>query len=115
MRSTRRIPLTAALAATATVATGLIATAASAAPSVCPVGYLCLVPTIGSTALVPEGTGASFVPSLVVREVTNHTRLTYCVTGTISFALRAGGDLVRPDTVSEVAPAVRSLCLPGAH
>ncbi|WP_180303957.1 hypothetical protein [Streptomyces sp. JV178] len=71
----------------------------------CPVGYLCLQPQSGSrTVLVRQGERASFSPALRVAEVTNSTRVTYCVTGDFSYPLGAGRTQSRESSVVSVAP-----------
>lgn len=84
---------------------GGAAAAEDEAVVICQTGYVCLQPLLGTQpVLVKEGERATFNPALQVTEVTNMTRVTYCVTGGLSYGLPPGGTQTWDSSVNTVGP-----------
>ncbi|MEQ4724745.1 HTH domain-containing protein [Nonomuraea sp. B19D2] len=84
------------------------AAATSQAAAVCPTGYLCLQPSASSArpVLVKEGDSRTFSGGLKVTQVSNQTRVAYCVTSTpYNYALSSRQSATRAHTVLSVRPA----------
>ena len=112
MTRTRRAFAVTLAAATASVAIGLPARADGGphtTAALCAFGYVCIQPATGSTPVrVPQGSSRQFPGGLKATSITNLTTLTYCVTGSLNFALASGATRNQQLTVNSVAP------LPGA-
>jgi hypothetical protein len=104
----RRLVLAGTLAMAGSFAIGpTTAQAASAtASSICPAGYVCLVPSPGGSVIqVKEGDSRKFAPAVKVSSLANETRLNYCVSGNVNFSLPSGAVLVTPRvTIVSVTP-----------
>ena len=120
-RTRRALAVTLAAVATtvaATVATALPAragggpdTTGSDTTAACVVGYLCIQPARGTTPiLVKEGESQEFKGGLAASSLTNLTKVTYCVSGSLNFGIASGATINRLTTVTAVAPT-RGACL----
>lgn len=104
-RLRRVVSLGAVLAMALGTGVGGAAAAEDEAVVLCPTGYVCLQPLLGTQpVLVKEGERATFNPALQVTEVTNMTRVTYCVTGGLSYGLPPGGTQTWDSSVNTVGP-----------
>jgi hypothetical protein len=54
--------------------------------------------------LVKEGETRRFPGGLAAASLTNFTKVTYCVTGSLNFAIPSGASINRLTTVTAVAP-----------
>lgn len=101
----RRILAAAAIAGASLVAAPAASGAApTAIPPACSTGYVCVQTDGGSVVRVPAGESLDFDPALQIDWITNQTRLDYCVAGSPSFLLPAGGTSNRDQTVTAVGP-----------
>ncbi|MDX3645502.1 hypothetical protein [Streptomyces sp. MB09-02B] len=101
----------AALAVALGTGVGGAAAAEDEAVVTCQYGYVCLQPLLGARpVMVKEGERATFNPALQVTEVTNMTRVAYCVGGGLSYALPPGGTQTWDSSVFTVGP----MPVPGA-
>lgn len=79
----------------------------------CPVGYVCLQPLLGSQpVLVKEGDRATYSPALQVTEVTNNTNTGYCIGGSLSYPLGPRQTQTWDHGVNFVTPAPGSSFCP---
>jgi hypothetical protein len=98
---TRTLVVTA-LAATAALAPAAAASAASTIP--CASGYVCVGFLKGTIVSVPEGQSASFPTGPTMAGIVNQTKTSYCVAGNPNFALGAGSEILRTQTITGFGP-----------
>ena len=104
---TKRALIVSAFAATAAIAPAVPAAAAAAIP--CPFGYVCMALPQGTIIAVPEGQSKTFPGGVTMAGITNQTKISYCVNGSLNFALGAGAEVIRTQTVTSFGPG--TICL----